>query len=123
MDARDATANNADLWTQYLRHQWRLFLDPFGIADPQITNDTASALADAAASTVASALTALIGPQIGRMCHEEAIEVDAALGVPEEISIPPDYAAHPPASCTDATQQEAWRVSAPPVTAHAVEAY
>ena len=123
MDARDATANNADLWTQYLRHQWRLFLDPFGIADPQITGDTADTLADMAASTVASALTALIGPPIGRMCHEEAIEVDAALGALEEINIPSDYAAHPQPACTDATQQEAWRVSATPAITHAVEAY
>jgi len=121
MDARDATANNAELWTQYLRDQWRLFLDPFGLANRQMTDTAASTLAEAAAATVASALTMWIAPPIGQMCHETTLEVDAALDEAEEIEIPAEYAAHPKAPCADPTQHEEWLVSSS--AGHAVEAY
>lgn len=120
MDARDATANNAELWTQYLRHQWRLFLDPFGLANRQVTDTAADTLAEAAAASVASALTMWIAPPIGQMCHDAAIEVDRALDEADEIEIPAEYAAHPKPPC-DVTQREEWLVSS--ATAHAVEAY
>ena len=122
MDARDATANNADLWAQYFRQQWRLFLDPFGLASPQLTESAASTLVDAAAASVSGALTALIAPPIGQMCHEATVEVDAALDEADEVEIPADFAiAHPKPRCADLTQREEWLVSS--AARHAVEAY
>ncbi len=121
MDARDATTNNAELWAQYLRDQWRLFLDPFGLTTPQVADSATSTLVDAAAAGVSSALTALIAPPIGRMCHEEAVEVDAALDEAEEIEIPADYAAKANPAPADLTQREEWLVSS--AERHVVEAY
>jgi hypothetical protein len=111
MDARDATANNADLWAHYLREQWRQFLDPFGLADAAAADATGRVLADVAAANVSSVLTTLMGPGVGRMFQSNVAEVSrtlAAAAAPDDIEIPEAYAARKPA---DLTQREEWVVS------------
>jgi hypothetical protein len=119
MDARDTTANNADLWSCFLREQYRQWIDPFGL-NPR-ADEAARALAEVSAATVASVLGTLIGPSIHRMYGSNAPDVSRfvesvryELGEPvEEIQIPEAYAAR---RC-DASQSEAWRVSYAPETA------
>jgi hypothetical protein len=111
MDARDATANNADLWAHYLRERWRQFLDPFGLADAAAADAAGRTLADVAAANVASMLTTLMGPVVGRMYRSNVAEVSRALAAtaPDDIEIPEAYAAvRKPA---DLTQREEWVVS------------
>ena len=112
MDARDATANNADLWAHYLREQWRRFLDPFGLADAAAADAAGRTLADVAAANVSSMLNALMGPAVGRMYRSNAAEVSRALAAasaPDDIVIPEAYASRKPA---DLTQREEWVVAA-----------
>src|SRR5207253_543099 len=75
MDARDATANNADLWTHYLRQQWGQVFDPFGLADAGWVDAASRIVAEVAAANVAGALTMLVAPQVGRMFQANAPEV------------------------------------------------
>lgn len=107
MDARDATANNADLWTYYLREQWRLFLDPFGLADARAADTAGRVMADVAAANVASVLTTLVGPWVARMYQSNVFEVarDRAAEEAEPVVIPEAYAARPQ---PDLTQREEW---------------
>ncbi len=112
MDARDATANNADLWTQYLRQQWSQFLDPFGLADTAVAEAATRVVAEVAAANVSSLLNTLMGPAVGRMFATNAIEVTRLLAeVPEHVEIPAAFAASTP--CVDATQREEWVVASP----------
>ena len=112
MDARDATANNADLWTQFLRHEWSQFLDPFGLADA-----AGRVFAEVAAANVSSFLTSLMGPAVGRMFDEHAAELTRlvaraeAEASAERVEIPAVYAANAPGGCVDATQREEWVVA------------
>jgi hypothetical protein len=112
MDARDATANNADLWAHYLREQWRQFLDPFGLADAAAADAAGRTFADVAAANVASVLTTLMAPVVGRMYQSNAAEVSrtlaAAVATADDVVIPEAYAARKPA---DLTQREEWVVS------------
>jgi hypothetical protein len=117
MDARDVTTNNADLWTQYLRQQWNQFLDPFGLADPAVTETASRVFAEVAAANVSSFLTSLMAPAVGRMFDDQA----AAFAPPsaderaERVEIPAAYAAATPTGgCVDATQREEWATAASP---------
>ena len=114
MDARDATANNADLWTHYLRQQWRQFVDPFGLADVAVAEAAARVLAEVAAANVAGVLTAVVGPAVARMYQSNAVEVTRTLVEKEEadeIQIPAVYAARPARKAADLTQREEWATS------------
>lgn len=117
MDARDATANNADLWTQYLRQQWSPWLDPFDLADAGARDAAVRVLAEVTAANVASVLTMLVAPQIGRMYRANAPEVSRVVreaAAPEErVEIPAAYASRPRPACSDLTQREEWIVSSP----------
>jgi hypothetical protein len=114
MDARDATANNADLWTQFLRHEWSQFLDPFGLADAAAAEAASRVFAEVAAANVSSFLTTMMGPAVGRMFEENAVEVTRLLAeaaMSERVEIPAAYAANAPGGCVDATQREEWVVA------------
>jgi hypothetical protein len=113
MDARDATANNADLWAHYLRQQWSQLFDPLGLTDGATAEAAARTLADVAAANVASLLAILVAPQIGRMYRANAPGVAGALqeASPEHVEIPAAYAAAPRAPAPDLTQREEWVVS------------
>jgi hypothetical protein len=117
MDARDATANNADLWTHYLREQWSLWLDPFGLGAPPVTKAAAGLLAEVTAANVAGMLTMFVAPNILRMYETNAPEVSRALpeavASRERVDIPAAYAAHPKPEGRDLTQREEWAVSSP----------
>jgi hypothetical protein len=112
MDARDATANNADLWAHYLRERCRQFFDPFGLADAAAVDAAGRTLADVAAANVASVLTTLMGPVVGRMYQSNAPDVSRALAATgaDDILIPEAYAAVP-RKPADLTQREEWVVS------------
>lgn len=113
MDARDATANNADLWTQYLRQQWSQFLDPFGLADAPVAETAGRIIAEVAAANVSSFLTTMMGPVVGRMFKTNAIEVTRLLAeAPEQVDIPDAYAAGT-RTRPDLTQREEWAVASP----------
>lgn len=110
MDARDATANNADLWTVYLRQQWRQFVDPFGLADTAVAETAGRVLAEVAAANVSSVLTAIVGPAVARMFEANAVEVTRTLAeeaVPE-VEIPEVFAARAAQRAADLTQREEW---------------
>lgn len=113
MDARDATANNADLWAHYLREQWSPWLDPFSLVDVGARDAAVRVLAEVAAANVASMLTMFMAPRIGRMYRANAPGVAGALqeASPEHVEIPPAYAAAPRAPAPDLTQREEWVVS------------
>lgn len=115
MDARDATANNADLWTHYLREQWRQFVDPFGLADAAVADTTGRILAEVAAANVSTVLTTLVGPVVARLYQSNAAEVTRMLeaaSADEEVEIPPVYAARPARRrAADLTQREEWASS------------
>ena len=113
MDARDATANNADLWAHYLRQQWRQFVDPFGLADAAAAETAGKVLADVAAANVASVLTAVMGPAVSRMYQTNAAEVTQALKeeAVEEVTIPDLFAARAAQRAADLTQREEWATS------------
>jgi hypothetical protein len=74
MDAREPTSNNAELWSSYLREQWRAVLNPFGL------NPTGEAIADTlaevAAANVAGVLAMLEGPAVSRLYAANAPEVN-----------------------------------------------
>lgn len=114
MDARDATANNAELWTQYLREQWRQFVDPFGLADAGVADATGRVLAEVAAANVSGVLTTLVAPAVARLFQSNAPEVTRMLDAAstgEEVEIPPAYAARRSRPAPDLTQREEWVVS------------
>ncbi len=117
MDARDPTANNADLWTHYLREQWSLWLDPLGLGAPPATMAVAGVLAEVAAANVAGILTMLVAPNVVRMYQTNAPEVTSALrdadASRDQVEIPPAYAAHPKPAGRDLTQREEWAVASP----------
>lgn len=116
MDARDATANNADLWTQYLHEQWRQFLDPFGLADAAVAEAAGRVLAEVAAANVSSVLTTLMGPAVGRMYQSNAGEVTrmlSAASAAEGLEIPAEYAARAARPAPDLTQREEWGAASP----------
>jgi hypothetical protein len=117
MDARDATANNADLWTHYLRQQWSQIFDPFGLTGLAVADAAAGLLAEVAAANVAGMLAMLVAPGIGRMYRTNAVEVTRALRdvaeSREHVEIPALYAAQPRPACSDLTQREEWVVSSP----------
>ena len=117
MDARDATANNADLWTHYLRQQWGQLFDPFGLTSAAWADAAARVLAEVAAANVAGMLTMFQGPPIGRMFQANAPDVTRALqeaaAAEEQIEIPAPYAANPKPEYRDLTQREEWVVSSP----------
>ena len=109
MDARDTTANNADLWSHYLREEWNRFLDPFGLANPSTVDATARMIAEVAAANIATVLTALMALPVARMY--EANDADTTrsmqleqLAVDEHVVIPEPYMARPPCPSVDATQ-------------------
>jgi hypothetical protein len=117
MDARDATASNADLWTHYLRQQWTQFLDPFGLADAAVADTAGRVVAEVAAANVASVLSTFMAPVVGRMFQANAPEtsrlLDEAAAEADHIEIPPAYAAILPGGCEDHTQREEWVVASP----------
>ena len=117
MDARDATANNADLWTHSLREQWSLWLDPFDLVAPAATQAVVGVLAEVTAANVAGMLTMFVAPNIVRMYQTNAPEVSRALpeavASREQVEIPAAYAAHPKSECRDLTQREEWAISSP----------
>ena len=101
MDARDTTANNADLWSCFLREQYRLWIDPFALNAS--SDEMARTLAEASAATISSALNALLGRPIDRLYADnapdvshfvEAVRNDLGEPVPDDVQIPEAYAAH-----------------------------
>ena len=107
MDARDTTANNADLWSHYLRHEWSQFLDPFGLADPAVVDAAARTIADVAAANIATVLSALLAPPVARMYDGNAADVtrsmrEIQIAAEEHIAIPEPYMARPPRASIDA---------------------
>ena len=109
MDARDTTANNADLWSHYLREEWNRLLDPFGLADPSTVDATARMIAEVAAANIATVLTALMALPVARMYEANDTETTrsmqlAQLAVEDHVVIPEPYMARPPCPSIDATQ-------------------
>jgi hypothetical protein len=109
MDARDTTANNADLWSHYLRGEWNRFLDPFHLADPAAVDAAARTIADVAAANIATVLSALMALPVARMYESNDAEVThsmqlAQLAVEEHVVIPEPYMARSPCPDVDATQ-------------------
>jgi hypothetical protein len=97
MDARDATAHNADLWSTYLADQWRAWLDPFGLAaSPEVTKQ----IADAAGATIARFVDTLIQPAVRSMYESNAPALTRFLDEqaiqPEAFDTPPDEFRRPP---------------------------
>lgn len=116
MDARDATATNADLWTHYLKQQWSAFLDPFGLSDSAVAESATRTLAEVAAANMSSLLTMLLALPVTRMFETNAPAATHALldaTLPDEqIEIPAAYAANPRPSA-DLSQREEWSVTSP----------
>lgn len=92
MDAREPTANNADLWTRYLHDRWRMAFDPFGLS---ALEPIGRAIAEVTAANVAATLAILVGPPVQRMYARNAPDVTQfvhAAAAPEEpIEIPAPY--------------------------------
>jgi hypothetical protein len=106
MDAREPTANNTDLWACYLREQWRLWFDPFHLADEATVDAATRPLAETAAANVAGLIAWLWSQPIDRLYAANAPQVthtlrSTAVDV-EPIDIPAEYAA----SVTQDTQRE-----------------
>ena len=95
MRPQEATANNADLWAHYLHQRWKAWLDPFGLAQPGVTDVVSRMLSEAAAASVASALALFVGQPVGRMFQANAPEVtqaiDEARAATMKIEIPEAY--------------------------------
>jgi hypothetical protein len=115
MDARESTANNADLWARYLRDQWTAWYDPLRLRrDDAVFNATTRILAEATAAGVAAWLTMFVGQPVTRMYANNAPDVTASAAsraeTPDEVVIPPQYAAAAAASAPapDFTQREEW---------------
>lgn len=94
MDPRDAAANNADLWSEYLTQQWLAFVDPFRLMRTPATEATVRSLAGAMAATVANAVSLAVGVPVTAMFRQNAPAVTRAIeqqAVPEEDRIPAEY--------------------------------
>jgi hypothetical protein len=95
MDAREATANNADLWARYLSDEWSAWLDPLGVRRIARADRITRAIAEAAAAGVATWLTMLYAQPIGRLYSVNEPEVthfvEASAIAPEAIEIPAQY--------------------------------
>lgn len=122
-DALAPVANNADLWTAYLRGQVRNWIDPFRLADPETVDVIARPLADMAASALASWTGLFAGPavrvmydgnkpQLNQFVAERAID-------PNSLEIPAELTSRRPAPLPF-TQIEEWAIS--PVGTRPVEA-
>jgi hypothetical protein len=109
--ALDAAANNADLWTVYLRAQVRSWLDPFGLAPPQAVDVIARPIADAAAGAVASWMTALAAPTVRAMYEGNRPDVDGFLrerpGEPDGTRVPDDYVCREAPDAAEAAAHQA----------------
>lgn len=94
MDPRDATANNADLWSEYLTQQWLAFIDPFRLIRTPATEAAVRSLAGATAATVANAVSLAVGVPVTGMYRQNAPAVTRAIeqqALPEEERIPAEY--------------------------------
>jgi hypothetical protein len=74
VNAQEATANNADLWTRYLSDQWSIFLNPFGVP----AQAPVSEMAEGTAARVASFLTLVAAGPIAWMYNANAPSVSVA---------------------------------------------
>jgi hypothetical protein len=97
MDAREATANNADIWARYLSDEWSAWLDPLGVRRIAGADRITRAIAEAVAAGVATWLTMLYAQPIGRLYSVNEPEVtrfvEASAIAPEAIEIPAQYTA------------------------------
>lgn len=94
MDPRDATANNADLWSEYLAQQWLAAIDPFRLIRTPSTEAAVRTLASAVAATMADAVSLAVGVPVTAMFRQNAPAVTRAMeqqAVPEEDRIPAEY--------------------------------
>lgn len=112
MDAREATANNADLWAAYLRRQWSAILDPFGLTDSANADALTRMFADVAAAGVATWLGIMLGQPVAQIYAGNAAGVtqfiEETTRKRERVRIPPEYARVREWTAPDMTQREEW---------------
>ena len=98
MDARDPAANNADLWSAFLREQWFAWLSSLGFTGAN-TTPTAS-FADAGAAAIAAWLGLTLGPAVAALYAANAAQVTRFLQesaiAPETTNLPPEFVRHAP---------------------------
>lgn len=109
MDPRDATSNNADLWTAHLTEQWLALIDPFHLMRTPATESAVHAMAEATAATIANVVAATVGAPVTAMYRTNAPDVTRAIAeqaTPETQQIPAEYAIVPEEQDYQPSRQE-----------------